>query len=89
MKNQSYVLPNTLAVTTLIIFVLCRLLVGLFPDIFFTIAESWFHGIALSKLDTWNLTVSSFILGIVSSTITAWVLGYIFTQVYNYFTKRK
>ena len=89
MKNQSYVLPNTLAVTTLIVYVLCRLLVGLFPDSFFTIAESWFHGIALSKLDTWNLTVSSLILGIVSSTITAWVIGFIFVQVHNYFTKSK
>ena len=89
MKNQSYAIPNTLAVTTLIIYVLCRLLVGLFPDTFFTIAESWFHGIALSKLDTWSLTASSFILGIVSSTITAWLIGYILAQVYNYFMKRK
>jgi len=89
MKNQSYVLPNTLAVTTLIVYVLCLLLVGLFPDISFTIAQSWLHGIALSKLDTWSLTMSSFILGIVSSTITAWVIGFIFVQVHNYFTKRK
>lgn len=89
MKNQSYVIPNTLAVTTLIVYVLCRLLVGLFPDTFFTIAESWLHGIALSKLDIWSLTMSSFILGMISSTVTAWVFGFIFIQVYNYFKKSK
>ncbi len=89
MKNQSYVLPNTLAVTTLIVYVLCRLLVGLFPDTFFTIAQSWFHGIALNKLDSWNLTMSSFVLGIASSTITVWVIGYIFGYVYNYLQRRK
>lgn len=89
MKNQSYALPNALAVTTAIIYVLCRLLVGLFPDISFTIAQSWFHDIALSRQDVLSLTLSSFILGIVSSTVTAWIIGYIFIQVYNFFLKRK
>lgn len=89
MKNQSYVIPNTLAVTTLIVYVLCRLMVGLFPDNSIIIAQSWFHGIAFSKLDSSSLTMNSFILGIVSSTITAWIIGYIFVYVYHYFQKRK
>ena len=87
MKAQSYVIPNSLAVATAIIYVLCRVLVGLFPDISFAIAQSWFHGIELSKLGVWNLTFVSFILGIISSTITAWVVGYIFVKVYKLFTK--
>ena len=87
MKAQSYVIPNSLAATTAIIYVLCRVLVGLFPDISFAIAQSWFHGIELSKLGVWNLTFVSFILGIISSTITAWVVGYIFVKVYKLFTK--
>lgn len=89
MKNQSYALPNALAVTTAIVYVLCRLLVGLFPDISFTIAQSWFHGIAFGKLDSLNLSIGSFLLGIVSSAITTWIIGYIFVQVYNCFLKRK
>lgn len=87
MKNSPVVISNALAVTTAIIYVLCRVLVGLFPDLFFTIAQSWFHGIELSRLDSWNLTTSSFILGIVSSIVTSWVVGYIFANVYNYFAK--
>lgn len=89
MKNQSFALPNALAVTTIIVYVSCRLLVGLFPDISFSIAQSWFHGIALSKQDTWNLTLSSFILGIISSALTAWVIGFIFAKVYDYLNKGK
>lgn len=85
--KQSYTIANTLAVTTAVIFVTCRVLVGLFPDISFVIAQSWFHGIELSKLGAWNLTVSSFFMGLVSSTLTAWVVGYIFARVYKLFGK--
>lgn len=85
--KQSYAIPNALAVTTAIIFVLCRVLVGLFPDAFFAIAQSWFHGIGFSKLSAENLTMPSLLLGLISSTITAWVVGYIFIKVYKTFTK--
>lgn len=84
---KEYAIPNTLAVTTAIIYVLCRILVGLFPDASFAVAQSWFHGIELSKLGAWNLTLSAFILGIISSTITAWVVGFIFVKVYRFFAK--
>ncbi|MBI2596631.1 hypothetical protein HYW41_00520 [Candidatus Daviesbacteria bacterium] len=72
MKTQSYAIPNALAVTTASVFVLCAILVGLFPDISFSIAGSWFHGIGFSKAAL-NITISSFILGLVSSTITSWI----------------
>lgn len=87
MKSQSYAIPNALAVTMAIVYVACRVLVGLFPDVFFAIAQSWFHGIELSKLGAWNLTFGSFILGIISSAITAWIIGYIFIRVYKAFGK--
>ena len=87
MKTQSYAIPNALAVTTAIVFVLCRVLVGLFPDAFFAIAQSWFHGMELSKLGSWNLTMLSFVLGLISSAVTAWVVGYIFVTVYKLFGK--
>ena len=87
MKTQSYAIPNALAVTIAIVFVLCRVLVGFFPDISFGIAQSWFHGIELGKAGAWNLTMSSFVLGLISSTITAWIVGYIFIKVYRLFAK--
>jgi len=88
MKHNPTATANAAGVTTAIVFVLCRILVSLFPDLSFAIAQSWFHGITLSKLDTLSLTFSSFVLGLISSTITAWVIGYIFAKVYNSFVKR-
>lgn len=88
MKHNPVATANAVGVTTAIVFVLCRVLVGLFPDFSFTIAQSWFHGIQLTKLESWNLTFSGFILGLVSSTITAWIIGYIFAKIYNSFVKR-
>ncbi len=88
MKHDPKATANAVGATTAIVFVACRVLVGLFPDLSFTIAQSWFHGIQLTKLDSWNLTFSSFVLGLVSSAITAWIIGYIFAKVYNFFVKK-
>lgn len=84
---KTYAIPNALAVTTAIVYVACRVLVGIFPDTAITLAQSWFHGIELSKLGGWNLTTQAFILGIISSTVTAWIIGYIFMKVYRLFAK--
>ena len=84
-KNNSLAIANTTAVTTAIIFVVCRVGIGLFPDLSFTLAQSWFHGIELTKLGSWNLTTESFILGLVSATVGAWLVGYLFASLYNFF----
>ncbi len=79
---------NAAGITTAVIYVVCRLLVGIVPDFMFTIAQSWFHGIALTRLDTWNLTADAFILGFVSTTVFAWLVGYVFAVVYNKFVEK-
>lgn len=89
MKHEPTVTANAAAATTAVVFVVCRVLIGLFPDLSFTIARSWFHGIELTRLGSWNLTASSFVLGIVSATITAWVIGYLFAFLYNWFLKKR
>lgn len=88
MKGSPTTVANAVAVTTVIVFVACRILVGLFPGLSFAVAQSWFHGITLSQLESWNLTIGSFILGLVSSTITAWVVGYLFAYVYSLLAKK-
>ena len=88
MKNNTFVIANTLAVTTGIFFVACRLLVGLFPDLMFSIAQSWFHDIVLTKATTLDLTIETLVLGLVSSMGTSWIVGFLFSTVYGHLNKR-
>lgn len=87
MKNI-FAIPNAFAITVAIVYIICRLLISIIPgDLSFAIASSWFHGIQLSNAGSWDLTMSSFILGLVSSAVSAWVIGYIFVLVYKRFSK--
>ncbi|MBI2019198.1 hypothetical protein HYS95_00835 [Candidatus Daviesbacteria bacterium] len=80
---KAYVIPNALAVTTAIVYVACLILVALFPDASFAVARSWFHGIELTKTAALEITASSVITGLISSGVTAWVIGWIFMRVYK------
>ncbi len=88
MKHDPNVTANALAVTSAILYVFCRMAVSLFPQLSITIAQAWFHGLEISKVSGWSLTMSSFIVGLVSFTVAAWLTGYLFARVYNYFLKK-
>ena len=88
MKHDPNVTANSSAVTSAILYVFCRIAVSLFPNLSISIAQSWFHGLEISKVSGWSLSLNSFILGLVTFTITAWLTGYTFAKVYNYFAKK-
>ena len=58
-------LANAAGATTAIVFIACRILVGMLPTFMFSMAQSWFHGIELAQANTWNIPVSTFIFGLV------------------------
>ena len=88
MKNNPTATANALAVTGGIFYIACRILVGVFPDLMYTVAQSWFHGIGMAKSGSWNLSLESFFVGLISFMVFAWITGYLFACVYNYFSKR-
>ncbi|KKS77719.1 MAG: hypothetical protein UV74_C0013G0095 [Candidatus Woesebacteria bacterium GW2011_GWB1_43_14] len=88
MKNNPTATANALAATTGVVYVACRILVSLFPDLMFSVGQSWLHGIELTRLGSWNLSLGTFTVGLASSVIFAWVIGYAFAVSYNYFSKR-
>ncbi|MBI2309641.1 hypothetical protein HYU89_01965 [Candidatus Collierbacteria bacterium] len=88
MKHEPNATANAAAVTVAIIFIFCRLAVALLPDLTMAIAQSWFHGLEISKISGWNLSLSSFILGLVTSAGGTWLVGYVFANTYNYFVKK-
>lgn len=67
---------------------LCALAAIYFPDLATSIAQTWFHGINISLIQTWEISLESFISGLITSMIVAWTTGYLLTGFYNYFTKK-
>jgi hypothetical protein len=88
MKHDPKATANGAAVTVAIIYIICRVGVFLFPDLSMSIAQSWFHGIQLTQISELRLTSGSFVLGLVTSMIFAWLVGYLFANLYNYFAKK-
>ena len=87
MKHDPMASAGATAVTIAIIYVVCALAFTLIPGLSMTVAQSWFHGIELSPIADWRLSFGSVILGLVTSTIGGWLVGYIFAKAYNYFFK--
>lgn len=88
MKHNPLTTANAAAVTTAGVFVVCRMAFVVAPDLVLSIAQTWFHGIDISRISALNLSVESFILGIITTTAGAWVVGYVFAQLYNNFAKK-
>ena len=87
MKHNPVSTAHAAGATTAVVFIACRLLVGLFPDWMFSMGQSWFHGVQLQKLGT--LATGNFFSGLVSATVSAWLVGYLFAKLYNFFLGKK
>jgi len=86
LKLNPLALANASTVVVVAVYVICRLAVGLFPDLTLAIAQSWFHGLDLTIISGANLSVGSFVLGLVSLSGLTWVTGYLFAKLYNSWT---
>ncbi len=89
MKTEKIILANAFALTIGITYIVCRLLVSLFPEFSMQITKSWFHLIDLTKISGTDLSLGLFVLGLVSSVITAWLFGYVLGWSIELFSKRK
>jgi len=88
MKHEPKAAANAAAVTVAVLYVVCRIAVSIFPDLAMSVTQAWFHGLELSKVSGWSLSMDSFILGLVTSVVSAWLVGYVFATAYNYFAKK-
>lgn len=82
---------NATAITVAFIAVVCAVAIILTPDLSLGIAQSWFHGMDLSKvrMDV-SPSLGSLLYGWVTATIGGWIVGYVFATAYNMFAgKRK
>ncbi len=90
MKHNLNATANATAVTVATLYVICRVLVLVMPDLFLTVAGTWFHGIDISKIAATGGAgdFNSFILGLITIGLGGWLMGYLFAITYNYFAKK-
>lgn len=89
MKAIKIVMANAFALTIGITYVVCRVSVSLFPDLFIQITKSWFHIIDLTKIRGTDLSLNLFALGLVSSVVSAWFFGYLLGWSMEFLSKKK
>ena len=86
MKLNVAAWANSLALTIGVVYVVCAFLVTLFPELFKTIAVSWFHGMDLAKIWT-GAPRGNFVLGLATAIGGSWLVGWLFAWSYNRFAK--
>lgn len=79
---------NAVAITMAVVYVACALAVAIFPGFFRALASSWFHGVNLETIWT-GAPRGNFLLGLISTIIFSWLLGYLLAWLYNKLNKGK
>lgn len=90
MKHDPMATANAAAATTAFIAVACALAIILAPELSLGIAQSWFHGIDLTRVRTLAApSAGSIVYGWITATIGGWIVGYVFATSYNWFAPKK
>lgn len=71
-------IANVLAVTSGILWVICALFVVLLPELAYNITGWWLHGLDISPLGYWNITLGGLVMGGISLVLAGWVSGLVF-----------
>ena len=77
MKNNTMKLANAFALAMAVLWVLCIAVIWLLPSFSWTVTGWWMHGMDLSAMGGWNLTISNFLLGGITAIASAWITGWI------------
>lgn len=82
------ILANSLTTVALGLYVVCRVLSIIAPDILFNVARSWFHTFSLEALrGTTQLELGTFVFGAVTLAILTWLTTYVSATLYNKWSK--
>ena len=79
---------NAAAVVVAVVYVICRLLVGMMPNGMFNLMRTWVHTVNLEGLQmVGSLSLGSFIWGLIVMVVMVWLVVYATIVLYNSFAK--
>lgn len=86
LSHEPFAIANAAAATVAVVYIVCRLAFLVAPELSLAISRSWFHGIDISLIAAGRMQ-GSFLLGLMSTTISGWLVGFVFAKFQNYFSK--
>lgn len=81
MKLNEKALANTLGTLGIVYYLLCYLVATFMPELYKTVAQTWFHMLDLNSF--WKEAPSGFLVGLVSFSSASWISGWVFGKLYN------
>ena len=73
----------SLASVAAIVYVVCAILVAIFPTEIVNVFGSLFHGIDISKITRESVPLGSTILGLIEIFVLGLIVGWLFAKIYN------
>ncbi len=83
------ILANAVTTVWMITYILCALFVVLFPDLSFSITQTWFHFVNVASVHAVATSISfgSMLMGVITLGIAIWVITYCSAALYNKWAK--
>ncbi|MBS3095333.1 hypothetical protein J4231_01515 [Candidatus Woesearchaeota archaeon] len=85
-KLNPKVVSLSFASVAAIWYVACAAFVLIFPDSAISVFGNIFHGIDISQIATSSITAGGLVIGLIEVTIGSLLTGWIFAEIYNYFS---
>ena len=86
LKPQPF--ANAFTTVALGLYIVCRVISLVAPDLLFSIGRSWFHTFSVDSLrSTASMDIGTFIIGAVTLAILVWVTAYTGAILYNKWSK--
>ncbi len=87
MKHDLKATANAFAVLIAAVYVICAGWVLVSRNAFMVFTDNWIHGIDMTALPYTQPSTIDLITGFLTAVIAAWLAGYLFAWLYNYFAK--
>ena len=88
MKINKMMYANAFAVTIAFVWAVCSFGVALFPAPSLMMGKWFMHGLDMTSLGFWKVTIDGFIFGGLVLVGFGWVTGYVFGGSLEYFGKK-